>query len=188
MHANVFWECWNGKGPQWCVNLTPLTRFCDLLWSHIPSLKTCCKRKITIKSRNTSSLAQKKITIKSRNASSLERDWNFMKMPQSLPTYYKGFTLRRNLGIWGTKMSLSLRAFCGLGIFGIKFREILMKTTVQNNKNSGNFCIFFIQNSGNFYEKKQLLDVFFPRNSGNFCCAVRPLNCGLGWIPGFNKD
>ena len=61
-------------------------------------------------------------------------------------------------------------AFCGLGIFGIKFREILMKTTVQNNKNSGNFCIFFIQNSGNFYEKKQLLDVFFPRNSGNFCC------------------
>ena len=47
-----------------------------------------------------------------------------------------------------------------------------MKTTVQNNKNSGNFCIFFIQNSGNFYEKKQLLDVFFPRNSGNFCCAV----------------
>ena len=52
------------------------------------------------------------------------------------------------------------RAFCGLGIFGIKFREILMKTTVQNNKNSGNFCIFFIQNSGNFYEKKQLLDVF----------------------------
>ncbi len=67
-------------------------------------------------------------------------------------------------------MSLSLRAFCGLGIFGIIFREILMKTTVQNNKNSGNFCIFFIQNSGNFYEKKQLLDVFFPRNSGNFCC------------------
>ena len=42
-----------------------------------------------------------------------------------------------------------------------------MKTTVQNNKNSGNFCVFFIQNSGNFYEKKQLLDVFFPRNSGN---------------------
>ena len=87
--------------------------------------------------------------------------------------------LRRNLGIWGTKMSLSLRAFCGLGIFGIKFRELLMKTTVQNNKNSGNFCIFFIQNSGNFYEKKQLLDVFFQeipgifvaqngKNSGNF--------------------
>ena len=45
------------------------------------------------------------------------------------------------------------------GLFGIKFRELLMKTTVQNNKNSGNFCIFFIQNSGNFYEKKQLLDV-----------------------------
>ena len=63
---------------------------------------------------------------------------------------------------------LSRVGFCGLGIFGIKFREILMKTTVQNNKNSGNFCIFFIQNSGNFYEKKATSRCFFSKKFREF--------------------
>ena len=69
-----------------------------------------------------------------------------------------------SLTFWEVKKGL----FGAGTIFGIKFREILMKTTVQNNKNSGNFCIFFIQNSGNFYEKKQLLDVFFQEIPGIF--------------------